>query len=99
MTDGKIWTGVTADVFRRLRSMGESSYGSRFDPSDSNEGTVTTDTPVGRVVLAFAFDADESELRYRVRQKPPMVPEFMIWDGIDRLLQQCKAGDQFSPEG
>jgi hypothetical protein len=74
--------------------MGESGHGSRFDPPNSNEGTVTTDTPVGRVVLAFSFDAEEGELKYWVRQKPPMVPEFMIWDGIGRMLQRCKDGDQ-----
>jgi hypothetical protein len=85
---------VTLDVFRRLRSLSESSYGSRFDPPDSNDGTVTTDTAVGRVVLAFSFDADENELTYSVRQKPPMVPEFMIWDGIGRLLQRSKDSDQ-----
>jgi hypothetical protein len=94
MTDRKIWTGVTVDAFRRLRSMSESTYGSRFDPPDSNEGTVTTDTPVGRVVLAYSFDADANELTYSVWQKPAMVPEFMIWDGIGRMLQQSRGGDK-----
>ena len=94
MTEEKTWTGVTADAFRRLRSMSESSYGSIFEPGDSDAGTVTTQTPVGRVVLTFSFDADQEELTYSVREKPTMVPEFMIWDGINRALQRCQASGE-----
>jgi hypothetical protein len=92
MPDRKTWTGVTMDAFQCLRSMSESSYGSRFEPPDSNTGTVTTDTPVGRVVLAFSFEADRNELTYSVQQKPLLVTEFMIWDGIEGMLQRAQRG-------
>jgi hypothetical protein len=90
MSGGKTWTGVTVDAFRCLKSMSESTYGSTFDPRDSDTGIVTTHTPVGRVVLAFSFDADQNELTYSVQEKPSMVFEFMIWDGINRALRRCK---------
>jgi hypothetical protein len=95
VTDTRTWTGVPASAFDCLRSISKASYGSVFEPSDSNTGTVTTTTPMGRVVLMFTFDPQSKELTYAVQEKPPMVPDFMIWDGMARILQRCQSmGDQ-----
>jgi hypothetical protein len=90
VADTKTWTGVTARAFECLRSISKATYGTVFEPSDSNIGTVTTSTPVGRVVLTFTFDPQSKELTYAVRERPPMVPDFMIWDGMARILQRCQ---------
>jgi hypothetical protein len=93
VADSRTWTGVTASTFDCLRSISKATYGTVFEPSDSNTGTVTTTTPMGRVVLTFTFDLQSKELTYAVQEKPPMVPDFMIWDGMARILQRCQDTD------
>ena len=92
VADTKTWTGIPADAFECLRSVSIATYGSVFEPVDSNTGTVTTTTPLGRVVLAFRFDPQDNRLTYEVREKPPMIPDFMIWDGMARIVARCRDG-------
>jgi hypothetical protein len=92
VADTKTWTGITVGVFERLRSISTTTYGTVFEPVDSNTGTVTTTTPLGRVVLAFTFDLQGERLTYEVREKPPMIPDFMIWDGMARIVGRCRDG-------
>jgi hypothetical protein len=90
--DKKTFSGVDAATWEKLKALGTSQHGTVFDPADAESGTATTRTPVGTLVLGFAFDAANNSLTYTIVEKPLLVASNLIWSGIEDSIGKCRQG-------
>lgn len=81
---------VSVKVWEQLKEIGQSRHGTVYSSSDGRDGTATTRTPVGTIVLAFQFDPTTESVTYTIQQKPLLVGESMIWNGINSTLGGCR---------
>ena len=82
--------GVSALVWERLRQHGQKAHGTVFEGGDTPCGTATTPTPVGPVVLGFAFDAEAERITYTIIRKPFLAASSLIWGGIATAIERCR---------
>ena len=66
------------------------SVGTVYDPPTGNQGTATTETIVGKVVLSFDLNTDTNEIKYVLVDKPVLAPEHQIWNGIESTINDCR---------
>jgi len=85
----KTFTGITPDVWACIKAASIKEHSTVYDPPAAEEGTATTDTAVGKVVLQFVFDEDESTLVYTIQSKPFLVPESSLWSGVESSVEAC----------
>ncbi len=90
MADEKTYNDVTAPIFDCVKTTGEKTLGTKFVPPDANQGTATTQSSVGEIVLNFDFDPQASTLTYKILKKPFMVSENQIWDSIQGGIDGCR---------
>jgi len=64
-------------------------FGGRIEGGES-EGTMSVETPAGRIEGRYAFDGDSFTVI--VSRKPGLVPIEMIWSRIDRVCGPSVAG-------
>lgn len=95
MAESKTFTGVTTKTWERLQELGKQRHGTQFHPSDDTQGTATTATPFGNLVLGYAHDPQKSTVTYTIVSKPMFVMSPMIWSGIEQTLTGLR-GDQDS---
>jgi hypothetical protein len=90
MSSSKTWNGVTESIFDCVKAESEREHGTKYDPPNGDQGTATTSTPVGDVVLRFDLQPSGA-LTYTILKKPFLVSESQIWDGIADGLNACRA--------
>jgi len=88
MSSSKTWNGVTESIFDCVKATSNSQHGTVYNPSDGDQGTATTSTPVGDVVLSF--NLANGSLTYTIQKKPLIVSDSQIWDGISETLNTCR---------
>jgi len=88
MTSSKAWNGVTEAIFDCIKATSEKDHGTKYDPPHGDQGTSTTDTAVGTVVLGFSLA--NGTLTYTIQKKPWIVPESSIWEGIGDTINGCR---------
>jgi hypothetical protein len=88
----KTYTGVTQAVWDCVKSSSISQRGTFYDPSDGNQGTATTETVVGKLVMGFSFDPAAATITYTIDSKPFIVTEGEIWSGIQDSITACGGG-------
>lgn len=88
----KSFTGVTAAMWDRMKAQSTTEHGTVYDPPGHEQGTATTKTPVGDVVLRFAFDAAKSTVTYTIDKKPFIVTEGQIWSGVQGSIDHLSRG-------
>lgn len=93
MVESRTFTDVSVEAWERIKAVGRDQYGTVFDPPAALEGTATTATPVGTVVIAYAFAPASRRLSYTIERKPFLVPASLIWDGIERTVEECCKAD------
>lgn len=86
MPESKTFNGVTQQTWERLQALGRERHGTEFQPSDDFNGTATTATPFGKIVLDYAHDVQQQTITYTIVTKPMFVMSPMIWSGIERTL-------------
>jgi hypothetical protein len=91
MADCNTYNNVTAAVFACVKSTSASQHGTVYDPPDGNQGTATTSTPVGNVVVSFNLDTTNNAITYCLVSKPWVVPESDIWNGIASTITACQS--------
>lgn len=90
MTASKTFSGVSPGVWEKMKAFGREQHGTVFDPEDGTHGRATTPSPLGAIVLAYAFDPDVETITYTIERKPMFVGDFLIWHGIDATLGRCR---------
>ena len=85
----KTFSQITPDVWACIKAASIKEHSTVYDPPTTDEGTATTDTIVGKVVLQFVFDSDAETLTYTIQSKPFLVPEGQLWSGVEASVQAC----------
>lgn len=89
MGASKTFSPVTESVFSCVKATSSEEHGTVYDPPNGDQGTATTSTPVGDVVLSF--DLQVPNLTYTILKKPFIVPDSTIWDGIQSTIDSCQS--------
>ena len=90
MSDSKTYSNVTEQIFSCVKAKSSKEHGTVYDPPTENQGTATTDTVVGKVVLSYDLNTDTSEIKYILVDKPILAPEHEIWNGIESAINGCR---------
>jgi hypothetical protein len=85
----KTYTGITQAIWDCVKTTSYEQHGTTYDPPDANQGTSTTDTLVGKVVLTFDFEPGPQTLKYTITHKPGIVTDGEVWGGISSSIKQC----------
>lgn len=85
----KSFNNVTQDVWDCVKAASISQHSTVYDPPDGNQGTATTNTVVGTVVMEFVFDPTAETVTYTIKSKPMLVPESALWNGIESSVEAC----------
>ena len=88
MGSSNTYQNITPDVFACVEKTSEAEHGTVYTPG--NRGTATTNTPVGKVVLDFDYEAGTQTVAYTIAQKPFLVTESEIWNGISSTITGCE---------
>ena len=91
MSDTRTFTGITPDVWERLKAYGRDAHGTVFEPEDAPSGVATTRTPVGKIAIRYDYDEAASCLCYTIERKPFFVMGWQIWSGIEATLDRCRS--------
>ena len=90
MSETRTFTGITPEVWERLKEYGRDAHGTEFDPPDAPCGVATTRTPVGAIAVRYAFDEAAACLSYSIERKPFFVMGWQIWSGIEATIERCR---------
>ena len=66
----KSYKNITAAIFSCVKTISEKEHGTVYDPPDANQGTATTDTAVGKVIVSFDLNPTRACCRTRSRASP-----------------------------
>jgi len=89
MAKTRSFGGVTESIWECVKSTSEQEHGTKYEPPGQNQGTSTTPTVVGEVVLSFNFDESVKTVTYTIQKKPFIVSDNQIWDGILETIEHC----------
>jgi len=87
----KSYNDITSAIFSCVKATSEKEHGTVYDPPDANQGTATTDTAVGKVVVRFDLNPATEVLSYSITSKPFIVPASTIWNGITNTINGCSS--------
>jgi hypothetical protein len=87
----KSYNNITSAIFSCVKTTSEREHGTVYNPPDANQGTATTVTAVGKVVLSFDLNPATDVLSYSITSKPFIVPESTIWNGITGTINGCSS--------
>jgi len=87
MTKEKTYSGVTQEIWECIKATTWAEHKTFITPG--NQGTATTETIVGQLVLEFKFDSSQKNLHYKIVKKPFLATEGQIWDKFDKSIQNC----------
>lgn len=90
MSSSKTFKSVTPAIWSCLKASSEKEHGTKYDPPNANDGTATTDSIVGKIVLQFNFKPDQQTIGYTILKKPMLVSDNQIWNGIESGIQACQ---------
>jgi hypothetical protein len=87
MQSTRALSGVTAEILSCLKELGR-EHGILYDPPDGASFTATRPTRLGDVVMNFVHDGAKDELTVTIVQKPILVPEKALWNGLVATLER-----------
>mgnify|MGYP003344340595 FL=1 len=90
MASSRCFHGVKDTTWKCIKDKSKEDHGTRYEPDDANEGTSTTPTILGDVVLHFKFDPSSDTVCYDMQKKPFLVSDNQIWDGIQGTVDSCR---------
>lgn len=89
MAKTRSFGGVTPAIWECVKTTSFQQHGTKYVPADGNQGTATTSTPIGEVVLNFDCDPTRDTVTYTIVKKPFLVSENQIWSGIQETVDGC----------
>jgi hypothetical protein len=94
MSSSRTWSGVRPDIFACVKATSARDHRTKYQPSDAHQGTATTEITVfgktvGTIVLGFNLDSSDA-LTYTIQEKPSIVSESQIWNGINDTIDGCR---------
>ena len=87
MASEKTYNNVTQAIWDCVKTTSAKENGTTYTGAD--QGTATTSTIVGQVVLSNLFTPSARTLWYRIDKKPFVVSDSQIWSGVEQTLQAC----------
>jgi hypothetical protein len=93
MSDCKTFNGVSMNLFDCIKKSSATEHDTVYDPPNASQGTATTKTPVGTVVVSFDLNATNGALEYCIVKKPFLAPASAIWEGITDTINACRKSD------
>lgn len=91
MAKTRSFGGVTDSIWECVKSTSERENGTVYAPPGQNQGTSTTETVVGEVILGFNFDESLKTVTYTIQKKPFIVSDDQIWNGIQETIDHCSS--------
>ena len=73
-----------------MKEIGSTEYGVVYDPPEGPIITATGQTPLGECVIEFVHDPAKAELTLTVVNKPWLLPEGLLWNGLLQTLDRCR---------
>jgi hypothetical protein len=92
MGASKTFNNVGQGIWNCVKTTSNKEHGTDYEPPDANQGTATTNTPVGAIVLGFNFDPSRQTVAYTIQKKPFVVSTDQIWNGIQGSINSCSGG-------
>ena len=90
VAESRTFEGVSVATWERMRAGGRDNHGTVFEEASDSRGTATTSTPVGTIVLEYAFDPIAEQITYTIVRKPMLAASSLIWGGIAATLERCR---------
>lgn len=82
------WEGISEQIFECVKAKSKKEHGTVYEPPNGDSGIAKTETTVGKVVLKFNLSGEK--LSYAIVEKPWIVTESEIWDGIGDTIDSCR---------
>jgi hypothetical protein len=89
MAEEKTFDNVTEAIFQCLKQTSAEKLGTLYVPPEAYQGTATTQTIVGEIVLRFDLDQPNQKLTYEIQKKPVIVSAKQIWENIEAAISAC----------
>ncbi len=89
MAKTRSFGGVTSAIWECVKTTSYNEHGTVYAPPGATQGTATTSTPVGDVVLDFNYESSKDTVTYTITKKPFIVSDNTIWDGIQETIDGC----------
>ena len=90
MATTRSFSGVTQAVWECVKTTSYQKHGTNYVPADGNQGTATTSTGVGEIVLNFDYNPTNETVTYTIVQKPMIITDGEIWMGIQETIDGCQ---------
>jgi hypothetical protein len=92
MSNTKTFHNITQSIWNCVQQTSTKEHGTIYDPPyPSNQGTSTTNTAVGKVVVDYDFEPSSETVTYTIKHKPFVVTDGEIWGGIESTIKQCSS--------
>lgn len=85
----RIYKNVTPAIWACVKDTSAKEHGTTYTGPD--QGTATTNTIVGELVMSYDFNVSAATLTYGIVKKPRLAPEAKIWDGIESTINGCRS--------
>jgi hypothetical protein len=89
MANSKTFAGITPAIWECVKATSLKDHGTKYEPAGAAQGTATTDTLVGTVVLGFNYDDVKDTVAYNIIKKPFLVGADQIWNGVQDTIDGC----------
>ena len=89
MAKTRSFGGVSESIWECVKSTSEQEHGTKYEPPKADQGTSTTSTLVGEIVLGFNFDPAKATVTYTIQKKPFLVSDSQVWNGIHETIEHC----------
>ena len=80
---------MTEEIWHCVKVRSGAEHGTVFEPADADQGRATTNKWVGRFLLDFSFDQKAQKITYSIVEKPRVVWNGAIWNGIMDTIERC----------
>ena len=81
---------MTEEIWHCVKTRSGAEHGTVFEPPDADQGRATTNKWVGRFLLDFSFDQQAQKITYNIVEKPRVVWNGAIWNGIMDTIERCR---------
>ncbi len=85
----KTFEGVTPKIWDFIREESKRKHDTVYDPPNSDSGTATTLTIVGKLELSYNYERAQNAVTFTIEHKPMLVPTSQIWNGIQEAINDC----------
>ena len=81
---------MTEEIWHCVKTRSGAEHGTVFEPPDADQGRATTKKWVGLFLLDFSFDEKAQKITYNIVEKPRVVWNGAIWNGIMETIERCR---------